>query len=199
MAALVSRRRPLILAVLGAAVLFVSSPVWLPATGTFLIKADQPERADLAVVLAGGSSGNRILRGAELVRDGFAKKVLVSNTAGYYGHEEADMAIDFASRHGAPREIFLKTAHQSKSTEEEAQTILPVLREMNVRTFLLVTSDYHTRRAGRIFGRYLDGLRMRVIATPDPHYHPDRWWKSRESRKVFFLEWTKTLAGTLGL
>ena len=50
-------------------------PWWLPAAGRFLIRADQPERADVAVVLAGGASGNRIMLGARLARDGFVKKV----------------------------------------------------------------------------------------------------------------------------
>lgn len=194
-----SRRRAFLFAAILCAVPLVSYPIWLPATGRFLIQADAPGHADLAVVLAGGASGNRIMLGARLVREGFVEKVLVSNTDGCYDHEEAEMAIDFAARRGVPREIFLKTSHKSKSTEEEAQTILPVLRSMNVHTFLLITSDYHTRRAGRIFRPLLGNLQMRVIAAPDPHFHPDRWWKSRESQKVFFMEWSKTLATTIGL
>lgn len=153
----------------------------------------------MAVVLAGGTSGNRIMLGARLVREGFVEKVLLSNTAGCYEHEEADMAMDFAARRGIPRDIFIKTAHKSKSTEEEARTIVPFLRRMNVRTFLLITSDYHTRRAGRIFSPYLNGLQMRAIAAPDPDFHPEQWWKTRESQKVFFLEWSKTVAGTFGI
>ena len=51
---------------------------WL---GEFLVHTETPSHADVIVVLAGDPSGHRILRAAELVKQGYASKVLVSGPA----------------------------------------------------------------------------------------------------------------------
>ena len=58
--------------------LAVSSPVWLGWVGSFLVKTDEPFHADMVVVLAGDWAGHRILKGGELVEQGYAPQVLVS-------------------------------------------------------------------------------------------------------------------------
>jgi uncharacterized SAM-binding protein YcdF (DUF218 family) len=163
------------------------------------VKAGPPERADIALVLAGDGYGHRILKGAELVRAGYVPGVLVSGPAGYYGRHECDLAIPFAVQKGYPREWFIPFPHDAKSTAEEARVTIPELRRRGVRKFLLVTSDYHTRRAGRTFGPLLGTMEMKVIASPDEYFDPDRWWKSRSSQKAFFFEWSKTVAAWVGL
>ena len=55
----------------------------LSALGGYLVDAGPPQKADIALVLAGDSSGNRILKAAELVRDGIRSKVLVSGPRGH--------------------------------------------------------------------------------------------------------------------
>src|ERR1039458_2414649 len=65
----------------------------LAALGSFLVKAGPPQKADIVVVLAGDGFGNRILKAAELVKQGWAPKVLVSGPDGNYGNHECDWAI----------------------------------------------------------------------------------------------------------
>ena len=76
------------------------------------------------------------------------------------------------------------------------------LHRRNTHSMLLVTSDYHTRRALRIFSRTErkmgGGMVIRAVAAPDEEFHPDSWWRSRQGQKVAFMEWTKTLAQGLG-
>jgi hypothetical protein len=38
-----------------------------------------------------------------------------------------------------------------------------------------------------------------VIAAPDEHFRPDSWWRDREAQKIFYLEWSKTVASLLGM
>jgi uncharacterized SAM-binding protein YcdF (DUF218 family) len=158
-----------------------------------------PAKAELAVVLAGDYRGNRILKGAELVKLGFVPRVLVSGPDGHYDTDESDLAIRFAVKRGYPRDWFVPFLNQARSTEEEAAAITAELRRRGVRNILLVTSDYHTRRAGRIFHSRAPGLAVRVIAAPDDDFQPDAWWRTRQGRKQAFFEWAKTVAGWLGL
>jgi uncharacterized SAM-binding protein YcdF (DUF218 family) len=171
----------------------------LSALGGYLVSASPPEKADMVVVLAGDSSGNRIIKAAELVRAGYAPRILVSGPAGTYGFYESDLAIPFAEKAGYPASYFLAFPNHSLSTKDEAEVILPELRRLGVHTFLLVTSNFHTHRAGGIYRVLATDLRCVVVAAPDVYFSPDGWWKNREGRKTFLFEWMKTVAGWLGV
>jgi len=176
---------------------------WLTALGSALIRDDGPGKVDIIVVLAGDEFGHRIEKGGELVRQGYASQALVSGPAGYYGVNEADLAIPFAVRRGYPVEYFVAVRHQARSTREEAPVLLREMRRRGVHSYLLVTSDYHTARAARIFAAAERAMgyspSMRVVAAPDEYFRADSWWRSREGEKVLLNEWTKTLAWDLGI
>lgn len=163
------------------------------------MKAGPPHTADIAVVLAGDSSGERILKAAELVRAGYAPQALVSGPAGMYGFYECDLAIPFAEKAGYPASYFRRAPNQAHSTQEEAAAMLAEVRAMGAHTILLVTSDYHTRRAGKIYRSLGRDLRFYVVASPDEDFTMERWWKSREGRKTLVIEWMKTVGEWLGL
>jgi uncharacterized SAM-binding protein YcdF (DUF218 family) len=173
--------------------------LWLGALGAYLIRADQPAHADYAVVLAGDPAGHRIVVGAELVRRGFVRKALISGPPGCYGIVESELAVNFAVKKGYPADYFVQFPHHALSTQAEAQVVIPELRRLGAHSFLLVTSDYHTRRAGRYFRQLADGLDMRVIAAPDEYFRWNSWWRNREAQKIFYMEWSKTVASLFGL
>jgi len=120
-----------------------------------------------------------------------------------YGINESDLAIAFAAARGYPQAWFVSFPNKALSTREEAAAILPVLRRRNVHRYLLVTSDYHSARAGRIFHeaarRQGDEIEMRVVAAPDEYFHAGNWWQSRQGQKTMFVEWSKTLATAIGM
>ena len=192
---------------MGLAVLLAAGALarswWLPALGYALVRADGPAKADLVVVLAGDPYGHRVLKGGDLVRQGYAPAALVSGPFGFYGAYESDLAIPFAVRHGYPREYFIPFPNQALSTRDEAGLVLAELRRRNARSFLLVTSDYHTARAARTFRAALraegGGPAMRVVSAMDEFFRPDSWWRSRQAQKLFFSEWSKTVASAFGI
>jgi uncharacterized SAM-binding protein YcdF (DUF218 family) len=173
--------------------------VILAGFGNYLVRSTPPEKADIAFVLAGDSNGNRILKAAELVRQGYTPKVLVSGPQGIYGFHECDLAIPFAEKAGYPESYFLHFEHQAHSTGEEADAAVPELRRLGAKHVLLVTSDYHTRRAGRIFRAKAPDISFTVVSAPDFYFTPDNWWHNREARKTFVIEWMKTVAEWFGL
>jgi uncharacterized SAM-binding protein YcdF (DUF218 family) len=166
----------------------------LAALGNFLVKTDPLVKSDVIVVLAGDGFGNRVLKAGELVKAGYAPYAMVSGPDGSYGNYECDLAIPFAVRNGYPESYFVHFEHHARSTEEEAQAIVAKLRELGVKKVLLLTSTYHTRRAGKIFHRAAPDLDIHVASAPDKFFKPDSWWHEREARKTFLLEWMKTVA-----
>jgi uncharacterized SAM-binding protein YcdF (DUF218 family) len=181
------------------AILAVTHTLWMAALGNLLVRDDGPARADIAVVLAGDFSGNRILRAAELVQQGYVPKVLVSGPHTLFGNYECDFAIPFAVQHGYPQAWFVRAPHEALSTRDEAAVILPDLRRLGVHRFLLVTSNYHSARAARIFRATGPDFDIRTVTAPDKYFRPESWWRNREGQKLFFMEWSKTFAGQLGM
>jgi uncharacterized SAM-binding protein YcdF (DUF218 family) len=195
------RRYLLILLILLPLSIWLSRDIWLPWIGYALIHNDPPAPADIAVVLAGDSWGKRITAAAELAKAGYVPRILVSGPP-YYDLHESQSEIAFAVNHGYPLEWFLAFPNDATSTREEAWGIVPELRRRGVHNFLLVTSNFHTARAGRIFRAVIrvtgGSLEMRVVAAPDQFFHPDTWWRSRAAQQIAFIEWCKTIATFLG-
>jgi len=186
-----------------AALAFLTGSLWLPALGYALAHEDGPAKADIIVVLGGDYTGQRILKAADLIRRGYAPAALVSGPGGFYGRYESDFSIPFAVERGYPEQWFIPLRRNVQSTSEEAAAVLAELRRRGVRSFLLVTSDYHTARAGRIC-RAVErsaggGPAFRVVGAPDQTFQLGSWWREREGRKTVFMEWCKTLTGPLGL
>ncbi len=194
-----TRKTPFIILAALIVVAVITRTLWLGALGAFLIQADQPAHADYAVVLGGDPWGHRIIEGAELVRQGFVRKALISGPPGCYGIVESELAVNFAVKKGYPADYFVQFPHRALSTQAEARVLVPELRRLGAHSFLLVTSDYHTRRAGHYFRQLADGLDMRVIAAPDEYFRWNSWWRNREAQKIFYMEWSKTVASLFGL
>ncbi len=195
-----SRRAGTALAVFGIPVLAAVAfhTFWLSWLGWYLVEQQPPFRADMVLVLGGDLRGTRILTAAKLAREGYAPRVLVSGSGPIYGQHESDLAVAWAVANGYDGNLFIKLKFPAQSTTDEAEMVVRELRRLQVKKFILVTSSFHTRRAAHIFRRVAPDLPFRTIASPDPDFTPDGWWKNREGQKVFIGEWTKTFANWLG-
>lgn len=151
----------------------------------------------MIVAIGGDYDGSRILTAADLVRQGYAPKVLVSGSGTMYGYHECDLAINMAVQQGYPRNEFIAFRYPALSTVDEARADIAEMRKLGVYRYLLVTSVYHTARAGRIFRREGPGLEEHTIAAPNRYWTNGQWWKSREGRKLWFFEAVKTVADYL--
>jgi len=194
------RLRWLILALVFLLLVFgIPYRFWLSAAGRALVSAEPPVKSDLVVVLAGDFTGNRILTAAALVRQGLAPVALVSGPGEVYGLHESDLAIPFAVRHGFPSSYFVAFPHDATSTVAEAKYVVEELHRRHLHRVELVTSNYHTRRARAVFEAAAPDLEFHMASAPDPYFTPDGWWRNREGRKTFFLEWTKTVTSWIGM
>jgi len=185
--------------VLIAILVAATSHFWLAALGRYLVRAEPPVHADIIVVLAGDYSGNRILMAGDLISHGFASKALVSGPSGAYGMHETDLAIPFAVRHGYPEPYFVPLPNDDRSTRDEASDVIAALNKWHAHRIDIVTSDYHTHRAGNIYRAMAPTLEIHLVAAPDRYFSADGWWKNREGRKTFLLEWMKTVSNWFGM
>ena len=163
-----------------------------------MLEADGPPvKADAIIVLAGDGTGGRILKGAELGKEGYAPVVIASNGGYRYARTESGLAIEFAVGHGYPSELFLETAWQADSTVDEATQGIALLRARGAHKVLIVTNVWHTARAGRIYRRLAPDLDIHMVGISDRAWDHGNWWRNRNGQKEFFLEFTKTLADYL--
>ena len=182
------RFRWLILLGLAAVGLYLYPAVVLAPLGRYLVLEDGAERCDCMFVLAGDQLGSRILKSAELYRAGMV-----------FGKTEDALAIAFARENGAADVPFIGLPNDGTSTISEGRLVYPVLREAGCGSVLVVTSNFHTRRAGNILRRVWPGMRVRMVSAKTADYDPETWWTERVYQKVFLLEWTKTVTDWFGV
>lgn len=171
-------------------------PLVLTSTGSFLIDAEVPTRADLILVLGGDFWGPRVEKGADLGVQQFAPHVMISGPF-YQGRPEGDLATEFLVQKGYSRELFLTFAHHAASTIDEAQAVAPELHRLGVRNVILVTRGSHSRRAIIVFRLFCPGVNFRSIPAHDEQFQAERWWTNPAWREIFFLEWSKILGTVL--
>lgn len=163
--------------------------------GEFLVSPQAPQSADLILVLAGDFWGPRVVKGADLAMQGYAPVALFSGTP-YQGRMDGELAIEFLAKMGYPTRSFQSFGHHATSTITEAIVLRPEVERRGVKRVLLVTSAYHSRRAGIVFRLFCPGIQFIAIGAPDNLYCPDDWWEDANSRKLFVSEWAK-IFGTI--
>jgi uncharacterized SAM-binding protein YcdF (DUF218 family) len=197
------RTRSILICLLLLAVLYFARALWLPLAGYALIHSEPPVKAEIAVVLAGDYHGLRVLKAAELVKAGYVPQALVSGPPAFYGHHESDFAVPFGVASGYPAGYFVALPHEGLSTRTEGEAVLQELKRRNIHHFLLVTSDYHTARARRVYlaleKKAGGGPTFTTVGCPDRYFRADSWWRDREAQKTVFFEWTKTVASVFGM
>jgi uncharacterized SAM-binding protein YcdF (DUF218 family) len=171
-------------------VLYLARDPLLRFVGGLLVVDDSPRASD-AIVLLGDDNydADRASRAAELLKAGWAPHVVAS---GRYLRPYASIVElerrDLIDR-GVPATAIIPLAHRATDTREECAVIGQLAGARAWKRVLLVTSNYHTRRAEYICSRLLPaGIELHVLAAADSEYSPDNWWHSREAVKIFFHE-----------
>jgi len=171
-------------------VLYLARDPLLRFAGGMLVVDDSPRASDAIVVLGDDNyDGDRASRAAELLKAGWAPHVVAS---GRYLRPYASIAElerrDLMDR-GVPATAIIPYAHRATDTRDECAAIGQLAAARAWKRVLLVTSNYHTRRAEYICSRLLpQGVELHVLAAADSEYSPDDWWHSRKGIKIFLHE-----------
>jgi uncharacterized SAM-binding protein YcdF (DUF218 family) len=90
---------------------------------------------------------------------------------------------------GVPKEKILPFAQDADNTREEAEALARLAVDRRWKSLVIVTSNYHTRRARYIFRRvFPPGIEISVASAQDGDFDPERWWEKRKSIKLFMSE-----------
>lgn len=159
--------------------------------GNFWVVDDGPAASDAIVILGDDNyEGDRATRAAEVLKAGWAPRIIAS---GRYLRPYASIAQ--LEQHdlldcGVPSSAIVVFAHRAENTREEGEAIGQFISSHGWKRILVVTSNYHTRRARHILSRVLPaGTEMRMLSARDTNYDPDSWWQTRRGVKIFFHEW----------
>jgi uncharacterized SAM-binding protein YcdF (DUF218 family) len=131
--------------------------------------------ADVIVVLGGGSH-ERPLRAAELFRQRAAPRILITGA----GDDEINRQLLISN--GVPAGA-IEVENKSLTTRENAEFSVQRLRAEKVRSAILVTSWYHSRRALATFEHYAPELKF--YSRPSYFaFASDDWKKSGINRRM---------------
>lgn len=157
---------------------FLTRQWWLGPAGRLLVVQDPPAKADAIVVLGGAPAGGRVAHAVDLYKKGHAPLLVLSGgvRSGWRTLEAMDMREQAVALGVPARAIVTET--ESHSTYENARNTRPLLESRRVRAILLVTSDWHSRRAAGTFRKALRGTGIQVISSPEPTsaITEGRWW-----------------------
>jgi hypothetical protein len=173
---------------LGMAAVFTLILVFMATSGSFLV-IDNPQPADVILVLA-GETDRRPARALELLSQHLAPRVLldVPAAANIYGRSMLDLAQEFVRQLPEANSVSICPT-PGLSTAAEARDAAGYLGLTQARRVLLVTSDFHTRRALSTFTRELPQYHFSVAASYDPAQFGAGWWRHRQWAKLNVSEW----------
>jgi DUF218 domain len=173
------------------AVVLIVLAVVLAANAGRVLVVDAPARSDVILVLA-GETERRPERALELLNQGYGGRVLIDVpvAARTYGFTEVELAAKYIQ--GLPQAAKVEICPiVGLSTKDESHDAERCLGQEGGKRILIVTSDFHTRRALSIFRHEIRGATFSTAAARDETQFGTRWWTHRQWAKTCVDEWLR--------
>jgi len=154
---------------------------------------DSPQPSDLILVLA-GETDHRPARALELLNLEYGRRVLIDVPANarIYEFSQIDLAEKYV--HDLPNAASVSICPiQGLSTRDESHDAEKCLNSQPGARVLIVTSDFHTRRALSIFRHEVRGKSFSIAAAHDSTQFGAKWWTHRQWAKTCIDEWLRTV------
>jgi hypothetical protein len=160
--------------------------------GSFLI-VDAPRRSDAILVLA-GETDRRPQRALELLSQGYGRRVVldVPTNAKLYEFTQIELAQKYILDLPQPAPVSICPINGLSTKDESREAEKCLLRE-GAKSVLVVTSDFHTRRALEVFRREFPEREYSVAAARNDEGFGPRWWTHRQWAKTFVDEWLRLI------
>lgn len=187
---LIVRLAALVFLALLALGLFFARFALMRFAGEWLVVSDTLQPSNAIIVLSGDDvDGDRAARAAELYKAGWAPIVVASGTRIRTYLSEADLVMHDLESDGVPAKAILPLRQHALYTLQESRDLLQLCQTEHWTKVIVVTSNFHTRRARYIFRHvFPPSIQVRVTPSPDVSYHPRSWWKTRQGMKTFARE-----------
>jgi DUF218 domain len=152
---------------------------------------DAPERADVIVVLA-GETDRRPERALELLDQGYARRVVLDVPAAAMIYKFTQLQLAEKYVQSLPQAATVDICPiEGLSTRDEAHDVEKCLAREQGDRVLIVTSDFHTRRALSVFRHEVRGKSFSIAAARDDTQFGARWWTHRQWAKTCVDEWLR--------
>jgi len=126
-----------------------------------LTRDDIPAKSDVIIVLGGGvvtdlrilpwGAQERVRRGVELYNGGMSENIILAGgQVKGQSYTESEFMKDYAVFLGVDSDVMIEE-NKSTSTYENAVNSKKIMDEQGWKNALIVTSDFHTMRACRVF------------------------------------------------
>jgi uncharacterized SAM-binding protein YcdF (DUF218 family) len=158
-----------------------------------LLVVDAPQPSDVILVLA-GETDRRPARALQLLEQGYARRVVIDvpAEARIFGSTELQLAEKYVQ--GLPQAASIRICPiEGLSTRDESHDAEKCLAGEGGSRILIVTSEFHTRRALSIFRHEVRGKSFSVAMARDDAEFGTRWWTHREWAKTCLGEWERLL------
>lgn len=190
-------------------ILLVCILIWPVAAwlGARALLTEAPlEKADVIVLLSGSLNyQERAGEAARLLLDGRSQRILITNDnqRGPWSSVEQrnpffnERALEEIKGAGVPAEKIELLMQPVSSTYEEAELIKSYVTDRGLRSVLIVTSAYHSRRALWTFSRAFRGtgvqVGLRQVAPGDETPPPATWWLTVRGWRLVPTEYVKLI------
>lgn len=149
---------------------------------------------DAVVVLTGGS--NRLETGFDLLAQGRGKKLFVSGV--YQGVEVRElMALSKKTSPDSGLDCCVVLGFDAGDTMGNADETAAWMASEGYKSFYLVTSHYHMKRALLEIRRAAPHLKVRPWPVVPDGLDINNWWRDRNARNLIIREYTKYLAAAV--
>ena len=176
-----------------AAVLVAVLLIVCAANAGSMLLIDAPEPSDVILVLA-GETDQRPALAVRLLQKGYGRRVVIDVPAGakIYEFSEVELAQKYAHDVGPGDSVHICPI-EGLSTRDESRDAEKCLAHEEGNRVLIVTSDFHTRRALSTFRHEIHGKTFSVAAARSESQFGTRWWMHRQWAKTLVDEWLRTL------
>ena len=182
------RKRIWMFAVVLAAVLVVFA-----ANAGRLLVVEAPERSDVILVLA-GETDRRPARALQLLDQGYGRRVVIDVPAATMIFEFSQVQLAEKYVESLPEAASIRVCPiEGLSTREESHDAEKCLETEEGGKVLIVTSEFHTRRALSIFRHEVRGKSFSVAGARDETQFGTLWWAHRQWAKTCLDEWQRLL------
>ena len=158
--------------------------------GESLVVEDLLEKSDAIIILSDDNFyGDRATRAAELFRQNLAPVVVASGVRLRPNASIAELMTHDLIERGVPKENILPFPQDADNTREEAESLRKLSQSKSWKSMIVVTSNYHTRRAKYIFKKiFPETVAIRIASARDGDFDPAHWYEHRKSIKRFTHE-----------
>ena len=166
------------------------------ACGSAPDNSENCKKADVIIAISGGDTTARAEKAINLYRQNFAKNIIFSGAAADPSSpSNAKVMYDLAVKKGVPQSA-IKLDETSENTRQNSENVAKILKENGWTNAILVSENYHLRRAYTNFVGADAQANFRTTAAKNQIF----WWAEPRGWILIISEiggMTKTAAGVI--